>query len=543
MHQKTISVQGRKIIVDEKTILVVGPQGAGKRFIANNLTGRKSFSDVEKQKKGLTPSTKVILKNDDSGIMLNVWNFSGLESNEKQSDIIPPYLNIPTLSAVIIAIDCAQLMQGQVNNPDGTTSPAGIDVLSSFLNKVKESLPPGFPIRIVVNKIDRVLVKGVDDKLVERPASEADRQQIKNTCNNLIRQLQLPHTTQLVYYSAKEEIAEVKEEDAAVVQPNPPQNLDKKFKSKPLNEDLLFQSLEVVLFGQSTASTPNATPASSPKKNLDLHQNNQSREMAHLSTYVLSYFRTKRIANEFFGVLGKILLFLFLFAVATAAFMTLGALIGAAVGVWSGPGAFFTAMGGAFLGALTAWNLAVWIAAPVLGVLVPTTIFAIWHRKSPDVPEGVVKENAQAPNHKNNASPDADLPPPAVNPNAKVQGKGNLNEDGDPEDNPQDDNEEGEKLQIVGGKKPKVEETKTDPALADQHPSVLTQNTKPLPEVEKGKDKETVDDKKSEESDSDSDTSGSTNSSDDETSGVSTVSEDDDDSEESSSDSAPKLNS
>src|SRR5262249_39553231 len=148
---------------------------------------------------------------------------------------------------------------------------SGRDVLSDFLSKV----PPNIPVRIIVNKMDRV----VDDPYknpVEReaPATPEERQKIQEDCAKVINELpKLPAgfdvNRDVIYYSAKESNA-----------------------SGSVTEDPIFKSLGAPLFGETlaTGSTSLVSKVPAPP----------------FTPFVSSYLISQREWDSAFKVFGKV---------------------------------------------------------------------------------------------------------------------------------------------------------------------------------------------------------------------------------------------
>ncbi len=310
--------------METKTILIIGPQGVGKSQILENLTARTGFKEDRPQTVAVAFKSKTISSEPETKIQ--VWDTPGTENFR---GLMRGYFNQVKPNVVLVAIDHQTL-----------TREGGADLITQFSNQARE-YAPNAEIKIVVNKVDREQGEGVGvDLEAEAEADELAIKNIKKACKKIIVEqvtfnFDFDPSRDIIYYSAKQEAEEI--------------STGKEVKDDPIIQSVVFNNVpvdDIQLEGPSFFDR-NA---------------------------VWEWLEPKLI------ILGKVLLFLLIAAALTVVFGVIGALIGAVAGAWSGPGAFFTAIGGAFTGAVTAGNLLVLIIAPVLGVSITGIGFGLWYR-------------------------------------------------------------------------------------------------------------------------------------------------------------------
>jgi len=317
--------------METKTILIIGPQGVGKSQILENLTARTGFKEDRPQTVGVEFKSKVALS--EPQIKIQVWDTPGAENFR---GLMRSYFNQARPNTVLVAIDHQTL-----------TREGGANLIAQFSNQAHEYAPEA-EIKIVVNKVDREGGAGVGvDLEAEAEVDELAIKNIKKACKKIIVEqvtfnFDFNPSTDIIYYSAKQEAEEI--------------SAGKKAEDDPIIQSVVFNHVPV--------------------------DDIQLEEPSFFDWNAIWEWLEPKLV-----VFGKVLLFLLIAAAFTVVFGAIGALIGAAAGAWSGPGAFFTAIGGAFAGAVTAWNLSILIIAPVLGFGFTGLGFGLWYR-NPSPPPG-----------------------------------------------------------------------------------------------------------------------------------------------------------
>ncbi len=309
----------------QQKIVLIGPSGVGKSQIFDNFTKRENTVFVE----GREPTIGA-----QHGSLMGA-DLQDTAGEQRYRALLPMYIKGTTV--VLIVID-HKTLRGE----DGS------EVLSEFLKAVSDSAPSA-AVKIVVSKMDEDSGVALDPQ-----TDEARIDEIKAGCNEKIGSASgLPDgfnpKEDIIYYSAKIQTQKL---------------ITKELK---LEDDPLVKKSVMPIVDEGVARK-------------------LQREYAEPIVSEVNWNAIWKLLEPGLIIFGKVLLFLL---IATALTVVLGAIgfgIGAAAGAWSGPGAFFTAIGGAFAGAVTAWNLAVLIAAPLLGLSITGIGFGLWHRNPPPPP-------------------------------------------------------------------------------------------------------------------------------------------------------------
>jgi len=317
----------------QQKIVLIGPEGVGKSQIFDNLKNRKDTKFVEER---------------ESTIGVAFGSLMGAElcdtaGKERYRGLLPMYIRKATVFLIVIDHKTLRAEDGS-------------GVLSNFLKAVSE-YAPNAAVKIVVNKMDEDSGIALDPQKDETTINN-----IKDECNEKIRSAShLPdgfdETEDIIYYSAKTQAQKLIAEELK------------------LEDDPLVKKSVIPIVDTGLARR--------------LHKEYNEPIISEIDWNAIW-----KSLEPGLIIFGKVLLFLL---IATALTVVLGAIgfgIGAAAGAWSGPGAFFTAIGGAFAGAVTAWNLAVLIAAPLLGLSITGIGFGLWHRDKPP-PSGPLLEESQ----------------------------------------------------------------------------------------------------------------------------------------------------
>jgi|GEM_PF-4662296 len=302
----------------KEKVVFIGPSGVGKSQIVTRLTKREGGFNLGHQ-------MTMAIENLEMRISQLSLNISAIGGSIQFQQLWPFY--VKKASIVFVVLDVETLC-----------SAAGSQQLANFLIMAKQNAPTGAEVRIIINKVDA----GVSDRKSVAALAPEEKSQIEVDCKPHIdqamtialRTLELIESDieeQVIFYSAAEQI----------------------LTNKPLRDDPILQTMERLLKEKLTA----------PSEKIYGHYQSPDQKDEDAQSKL---------------TLGKLLLLLLIFAIVTAFFITIGALIGGAAGLWSGPGAFFTAIAGGAAGAAVGWALAILIISPILGLAVTYKGFKEW---------------------------------------------------------------------------------------------------------------------------------------------------------------------